>query len=35
MARLWGGGGRIVPVAYNSETVNDNEMKFGGEVENH
>ena len=40
VARLgegWGGGGmgRKVPAAYNSETITDNEMKFGGEIENH
>ena len=27
-----GGGGRKVPAAYNSKTINDNEMKFGGVV---
>ena len=27
------GGG--VPVAYNSKTINDNEMEFDGVVENH
>ena len=30
-----GGGGRGVPAAYNSKTINDNEMKFGAVVENH
>ena len=29
VARLGGGGGGEVPVAYNSKTINDNEMKFG------
>ena len=29
------GGVRKVPAAYNSKTINDNEVKFGGEVENH
>ena len=29
----WGrGGGRKVPAAYNSKTINDNEMKLGGVV---
>ena len=28
-----GGEGRKVPAAYNSKTINDNEMKFGGVVE--
>ena len=32
VARL--GGGEEVPAAYNSKTINDNEVKFGGEVEN-
>ena len=27
-----GGGGQKVPAACNSETINDNEMKFGGVV---
>ena len=27
----WGGGGGV-PAAYNSKTINDNEMKFGGVV---
>ena len=31
----WGGGGRKVPVAYNSKTINDNEMKLGGVVKDH
>ena len=30
-----GGGGRKVPAAYNSETINDNEMKLGGVVKDH
>ena len=30
-----GGGGQKVPAAYNSNTINDNEVKFGDEVENH
>ena len=32
-----GGGGvwRKVPAAYNSKTINDNEMKFGRIVKNH
>ena len=30
----WGGGGKV-PAAYNSETINDNEMKFGGVVKDH
>ena len=30
-----GGGGRKVPAAYNSNTINDNEMKFGGVVKDH
>ena len=34
MARLGEGGGGV-PAAYNSKTINDNEVKFGGEVENH
>ena len=32
---LQGGGGRKVPAAYNSKTINDNEMKFGGLVKDH
>ena len=29
----WGGGGGLkVPAAYNSKTINDNEVKFGGVV---
>ena len=39
VARLRGGGGggegRKVPTAYNSKTINDNEMKFVGVVEDH
>ena len=30
-----GGGGRKVPAAYNSRTINDNEMKLGGVVKDH
>ena len=30
-----GEGGRKVPADYNSKTINDNEMKFGGEVKGH
>ena len=30
-----GGGGRKVPAACNSKTINDNEMKFGGVVKDH
>ena len=30
-----GGGGLEVPAAYNSKTINDNEMKFGGVVKDH
>ena len=30
-----GGGGRKVLAAYNSKTVNDNEMKLGGVVKDH
>ena len=30
-----GGGGRKVPAAYNSKTINDNKMKFGGVVKDH
>ena len=30
-----GGGGRKVPAAYSSKTINDNEMKFGGVVKDH
>ena len=30
-----GGGGGGVPAAYNSETINDNEMKFGRVVKDH
>ena len=33
MAQL--GGGRNVPAACNSKTINDNEMKFGGVVKDH
>ena len=36
VAQLWGGGGgRKVPAAYNSKTINDNEMKFAGVVKDH
>ena len=31
----WGGGGRKVPAAYNSKTINDNEMKLVGVVKDH
>ena len=30
-----GGGGRKVPTAYNSKTINDNAMKFAGVVKDH
>ena len=30
-----GGGGRKVPAAYNSKTINDNEMKLGKVVKDH
>ena len=30
-----GGVGRKVPAAYNSKTINDNEMKLGGIVKDH
>ena len=30
-----GGGGRKVPAAYNSKTINHNEMKFAGVVKDH
>ena len=30
-----GGGGKKVPASHNSKTINANEMKFGGVVENH
>ena len=30
-----GGGGRKVPAAYNSKTINDNEMKLGGVVKDY
>ena len=30
-----GGGGGGVPAVYNSETINDNEMKLGGVVKDH
>ena len=35
VAQLGGVGGQRVPAAYNSKTVNDNEMKLGGVVEDH
>ena len=35
VAQLGGGGGWKVPAAYNSKTINDNEMKPGGVVKNH
>ena len=31
----WRGGGWKVPVAYNSKTINDNEMKLGGVVKDY
>ena len=31
----WGVGGRKVPAAYNSKTINDNEMKLDGVVKDH
>ena len=30
-----GGGGEEVPAAYNSKTINGNEMKLGGVVKDH
>ena len=35
VARPWGKGGVKVPAAYNSKTINDNEVKFGGVVKDH
>ena len=37
VVQLWGGGGggQKVPTAYNSKTINDNEMKLGGVVKDH
>ena len=36
MAQLGGGGGGgEVPVAYNSKTINGNEVKLGGKVKDH
>ena len=35
VAQLGGGGGRKVPAACNSKTINDNGMKFGGVVKDH
>ena len=38
MAQLGGGGergGREVPAAHNSKTINDNEMKLGGVVKDY
>ena len=35
VAQLGGGGGGEVPAAYNSKTINDNEMKLGGVVKDH
>ena len=38
VAQLGGGegeGGRKVPAAYNSKTINDNEMKLDGVVKDH
>ena len=32
VAQLGGGGGWKVPAAYNSKTINDDEMKLGGVV---
>ena len=29
------GGGQKVPASHNSKTINDNEMKFVGVLENH
>ena len=29
------GGGRSVPAAYNSKSINDNKMKLGGVVKDH
>ena len=34
VAQLGGGGGKV-PAAYNSKTINDNEMKFAGVVKDH
>ena len=35
-AAWWGGGGGGgVPAAYNSKTINDNDMKLGGLVKDH
>ena len=34
VAQLGGGGGGV-PAFYNSETINDNEMKLGGVVKDH
>ena len=31
----WGGGGGSARGLYNSKTINDNEMKFGGVVKDH
>ena len=33
-AFFWGGGGGV-PAAYNSKSIHDNEMKFGGVVKVH
>ena len=30
-----GGGGRKVPTAYSSKTINDNKVKLGGVVKDH
>ena len=35
VVQLGGGGGGEVPAAYNSKTINDNEMKLGGVVKDH
>ena len=35
VAQLGGGGGRKVPAAYNSKTINDDEMKLCVVVKDH
>ena len=35
VAQLGGMGGWKVPAAYNSKTINDNEMKLGGVAKDH
>ena len=35
VAQLAGEGGGGGPAAYNSKTINDNEIKLGGVVKNH